>query len=92
VTIQKIYAEIKWDAPFANYDEITGYSVLIKNGAGDFVDATLECNNQFLQRTTDTECLIGMTELISEFGLAYPQSILAKIIAYNNRGQSTPSD
>ena len=41
----QVYTKINWSAPFANYDSITGYTVLLKNGVGTFVDATLECDN-----------------------------------------------
>jgi hypothetical protein len=32
-----------------------------------------------------------MTQLISQLGLSYPQNIISKIVAHNNRGSSVSS-
>jgi hypothetical protein len=92
VIVDQHYTVVSWTTPFDNYSPILGYRVLLKDFSAAFVDATYDCNGEYATMTSQTECLIPMRTLLDTYGLVYPDNILVKIVAVNDRGDSAASD
>jgi hypothetical protein len=94
VTIYDSFVLAQWTEPFDNYSPVIGYQVFIQDWATQFIDVTLDCQNQeWSQELVATnDCYLYITDLIEEYGLAYMDDILIKVIAVNVRGSSVISE
>jgi hypothetical protein len=94
VTIYDSFVFAQWNGPVDNYSSVIGYQVFVMDSTDEFIDVTLNCQNQeWSQELVVTrECYLFMTDLIQSYGLAYMDDILLKVIAVNVRGSSVISD
>lgn len=91
--ITDVYVRIEWVAPFNNYLEITAYRVLLKVADGDFEEQADLCDGSDSIAVEFTFCTIQMSQFWTErFSNVVGDTVYAKVIAINERGESVVSD
>lgn len=64
LSIEDLYVKVAWSSPFANYEEITTFRVLLEDKNGDFNEVIELCNGALEDNFTNELCLIPMTSFI----------------------------
>lgn len=86
--------KVEWEVPDDNGSEIHNYNLQVKNAVGEWKE-TEDCRDKkSMMRSTQVNkdvivCLVKMTTLREEFGLAYGQLVEIQVRAVNFAGRGT---
>lgn len=85
---------ISWTAPIDNGAAITSYTILIRQSDGiTFTADTASCDGSDSTIVSQTQCTVPLTTLTAApYSLNFGDSIYAKVIATNVKGDSIESD
>ena len=91
ITVQGQYVKIAWTAPFANYQPVLGYQILIQTStSGQYIEDLALCDGG--AQAVALYCLVDMHDLRkAPFSLTYNTLVQAMVLAQNSRGWSSPS-
>ena len=88
-----MYVKISWTTPFANYDPVKYFILLIKDATNNFIEVKSYCDGAVEPIFTNQYCLIPMNKFWpAPLSLAQDTMIQAKVISGNNRGSSEVSN
>jgi hypothetical protein len=86
------YVKLTWTAPTENNAPITHYQVLLEESDGEFVENKSLCDGSTVDLSA-LECLIPMTAFrLEPYLMDQGDIVKAKVIAFNERGQSLQSN
>ena len=89
VTYADEIVQIAWETPDNGGLAITGYKVLIQQSDSEFVEEIVNCD---MSNSVLTTCQIPVSLLrTNPFNLDWGSEVFAKVIAFNNLGESSES-
>jgi hypothetical protein len=90
--LDPLSVKISWTAPDDNSDSITSYHILILKSDGiEYAEDTTNCDGTDSTIVSSTQCLVLLTDLRTNFGLAYGNLVVVKVRASNSLGDGTYS-
>lgn len=92
-SIIDIYVKIEWNKPYENHQPIQGYKVLLKSQLGSYELYPSHCDGTTVEAIDNLFCTVEMNTFWGEpFNYQLDDLIQAKVIAFNERGDSLISD